>query len=112
MQYSCVFVARKKIPVEIILYDSSIGFYFLSKTFFSYTFHQVLKLLTFKKKNLVKKLIYTQKRRSLDGRMFTIDQYFDALIAYLLIYLPIYIMIKNEYLCISLLWVIIEYLNI
>lgn len=57
-------------------------------------------------------LIYTQKRWYLDGRMFTIDQYFDSLIAYLLVYLPIYIMIKDDYLCISLLWVIIEYLNI
>lgn len=41
-------LGRKKILVEITLYDSFIYFYILMKIFFSYIFDQVLKVLTFK----------------------------------------------------------------
>lgn len=52
VQYSCVFVARKKIPIEITLYDSFICFYLVLQNFFTYTFDQVLKFLTFRERNL------------------------------------------------------------
>lgn len=45
----CVFVARDKIPIEIIFYDNFIHLCFLLKNIFFYFFVKVLKGLTLKK---------------------------------------------------------------